>query len=623
MRIATGDGRRGDLAWTWFLQLLGSWNLDAAHAGRGRALRDVEREQRERLPLAVRLDPPPDRVVSERARRERHPVAQRAVMPLEGGEYDAALVWLVARVVEQHERPPAWLARAPRRPADGNGAGGVSLAGVEVPRAVAAALTDELALLPDDARRVLDGAAIAGDPFEPELAAAAAGLDEARVIDALDELLRSRPRPGDRRAAPLPLPPPARPRRGLRGRARRVAAAAPTNAAPTLLAAHGAPALSSARTTSSAPRRSVTSAAVAVLREAGEAAARHAPATAAALFAGALRLLRPAGSARAEPAAARRPRRRRSPPANSTRHYVATIECLELLPPDDLAPYVRVTAACGRPRAPPRPADEAHTRLWPPCERLADRRSPEAVTLMIVLADRRALSPATTPPMSVVGATCARRGASRSAIATPASPAAAGAARLRRLRLSGAVADAGAARVDEAAALVDGHARRGAGRVALEHGGTALAAAELYLGRYEDAGRARRAGAWPWRGGQGRGALLAGAVLGRARSGGCAAACAEAAEMLRHQRRERAALSGHASALAWSLSEPRRAGDLGRRHRDRAAHRREESRRDAGERGTQGYPRLGGLRTRRRAGRSPASRRAPWTCSRARPAAPS
>ena len=41
-----------------------------------------------------------------------------------------------------------------------------------------------------DARRVLDGAAVAGDPFEPELAAAAAGVDEARAIDALDELLR-------------------------------------------------------------------------------------------------------------------------------------------------------------------------------------------------------------------------------------------------------------------------------------------------------------------------------------------------------------------------------------------------------------------------------------------------
>ena len=83
-------------------------------------------------------------------------------------------------------------ARARRRPrSDGDGRrAGVALAGVEVPRAVAAALTEELALLPADTRRVLEGAAVAGDPFEPELAAAAAGCPETAAVDALDELLR-------------------------------------------------------------------------------------------------------------------------------------------------------------------------------------------------------------------------------------------------------------------------------------------------------------------------------------------------------------------------------------------------------------------------------------------------
>ena len=52
-----------------------------------------------------------------------------------------------------------------------------ALAGVEVPRAVAAALAGELAQLSGDARVVLAGAAVAGDPFEPELAAAAAGVE--------------------------------------------------------------------------------------------------------------------------------------------------------------------------------------------------------------------------------------------------------------------------------------------------------------------------------------------------------------------------------------------------------------------------------------------------------------
>ena len=82
------------------------------------------------------------------------------------------------------------LARSPQSTtsASRNG-GGVSMAGVEVPGAVAAALRGELALLSEDDRRVLEGAAVAGDPFEPELAAAAAGVSEPEAINALDELL--------------------------------------------------------------------------------------------------------------------------------------------------------------------------------------------------------------------------------------------------------------------------------------------------------------------------------------------------------------------------------------------------------------------------------------------------
>ena len=60
---------------------------------------------------------------------------------------------------------------------------------MQVPPTVAAALAEELALLSDGARRVLEGAAVAGDPFDPELAAAAAATDEPAALDALDELL--------------------------------------------------------------------------------------------------------------------------------------------------------------------------------------------------------------------------------------------------------------------------------------------------------------------------------------------------------------------------------------------------------------------------------------------------
>src|SRR5947207_2551263 len=54
----------------------------------------------------------------------------------------------------------------------------------------AAALTEELALLSHTARRMLEGAAVARDPFEPELAAAAAGTSGNSTMDALDELLQ-------------------------------------------------------------------------------------------------------------------------------------------------------------------------------------------------------------------------------------------------------------------------------------------------------------------------------------------------------------------------------------------------------------------------------------------------
>jgi DNA-binding NarL/FixJ family response regulator len=61
--------------------------------------------------------------------------------------------------------------------------------GGAVPAAVAAALAVELAALAPEPRRILDAAAVAGDPFEPGLAAAIAELPEPAALEALDELL--------------------------------------------------------------------------------------------------------------------------------------------------------------------------------------------------------------------------------------------------------------------------------------------------------------------------------------------------------------------------------------------------------------------------------------------------
>ena len=70
---------------------------------------------------------------------------------------------------------------------DGNGAS--TAADGSVPAPVAAALAIELAALGPEARRLLDAAAVAGDPFEPGLAAELAELSEGAALAALDELL--------------------------------------------------------------------------------------------------------------------------------------------------------------------------------------------------------------------------------------------------------------------------------------------------------------------------------------------------------------------------------------------------------------------------------------------------
>jgi ATP/maltotriose-dependent transcriptional regulator MalT len=60
-----------------------------------------------------------------------------------------------------------------------------------VPRPVRSALAGEVDALPAPIREVLEGAAVAGDPFEPELAGAAIGVSEHAVLAALDQLLAS------------------------------------------------------------------------------------------------------------------------------------------------------------------------------------------------------------------------------------------------------------------------------------------------------------------------------------------------------------------------------------------------------------------------------------------------
>ncbi len=62
--------------------------------------------------------------------------------------------------------------------------------GQSVPRELIAAIEEELIAVSDESRTVLEAAAVAGEPFEPDLIAAIAERDMVFVLAAIDELLR-------------------------------------------------------------------------------------------------------------------------------------------------------------------------------------------------------------------------------------------------------------------------------------------------------------------------------------------------------------------------------------------------------------------------------------------------
>ena len=162
-------------------------------------------------------------------------------------------------------------------------------AGGDVPVAVAAAVSRELAAVADGARIVLEAAAVAGEPFEPDLVAAVAERPEADVLAALDELVAL----GLVRATDVPRrfafrQPLVRHavyeaagagwRIGAHGRA--AAALAVRGAGPSARARHAEHAA-----------RHGDEAAIALFEEAGGDCARRAPESAARWYAAALRLL--------------------------------------------------------------------------------------------------------------------------------------------------------------------------------------------------------------------------------------------------------------------------------------------------------------------------------------------
>ena len=258
-----------------------------------------------------------------------------------------------------------------------------SLNPVGVPPAVAAALGEELALLSKETRLVLEGAAVAGDTFEPELAAAAAAVSEAAAMDAVDELMRCDlvratdvPRrfhfrhPLVRRAVYEAAP------GGWRLGAHQRCAEA--------LEASGATAATRAHHVERSARQGDVHA-VAVLREAGEAAARLAPGSAAKWFGAALRVLPvtvPADDrvelmlARAEAVAAA---------GHFADGYEALVEAERIVPETSSALRTTLATACAGVERQLGRYEHAHERLVRALRRLPEQASVESVALLIEL----------------------------------------------------------------------------------------------------------------------------------------------------------------------------------------------------------------------------------------------
>jgi ATP/maltotriose-dependent transcriptional regulator MalT len=431
-----------------------------------------------------------------------------------------------------------------------------SPADLGVPPAVAAALAEELALLSDGARLVLEGAAVAGDPFEPELAAASAATSEASALEALDELLmldlvretevprRFRFRhPLVRRAVYESTP------GGWR-------LGAHERSAETLTA-RGASAVERAHHVERSARQG-DAAAVATLREAGDAVAQRAPASAATWFGHALRLLPDAAPAEARVDLLLARARALVATGQFADGHAALLDSIGLVPADSVALRVRLTTACAGVEHLLGRHEQAHARLAGAMDSLRDPASREAAALMIELAmdgffrmdyelmrewAERALS--TARPLGdrplAAAAVAVLAFANATSGATPE-------AESHRSEAAALVADLDD---DELALRLDAAAN--------------LAGAELYLDRYEDAGaHAERAISVGRATGQSEFIPLPYSILGQVKL--LRGHLAEAGELLDNAV-EGARLSGNVQALAGNLGNRSfaalAAGDVG------------------------------------------------------------
>ena len=252
-----------------------------------------------------------------------------------------------------------------------------------VPRGVAESIADEIRQLADPVRVVLRGAAVAGDPFSPDLCAAAAGVEQERALEAFDQLLavdllRTAPSPVEFRfrhpivRAAVYEGTPA----GWRLSAHaRTAAKLDELGMPVTIQAHHVE-------RSAQPGDGQ---AISLLAAAGHATAGRAPATAATWFRAALRLL-PPDATPGERLGLLAPLARSLGAAGQLEAGSdALVEVLELLPPElglirsqTIAFLALIQRLLGR-------HGDARATLEGALRELPDRRSPEAVSLEVEL----------------------------------------------------------------------------------------------------------------------------------------------------------------------------------------------------------------------------------------------
>ncbi len=251
-----------------------------------------------------------------------------------------------------------------------------------VPAGVAASLAEEIGELSGDARRLLDGAAVAGEPFDPALAGEIAELDPAETLAALDGLLdRDLIRPTDvprRFIFRHPLV-----RRTVYESIGGGSKLAAHGRAAAGLAARGAAAAERAHHVEQAAGQG-DSEAIEVLLEAADAAAGRAPAVAARWLDGALRLLPDGDQRQVSVRIALASALRSTGELERCREIL--LETIELVGSGDEARRIELTAWCAAVEHWLGRHEDAHLRLIRAWDELADQRTPESAALQIELA---------------------------------------------------------------------------------------------------------------------------------------------------------------------------------------------------------------------------------------------